>query len=222
MGYTVTWDEIDRLATVYKPYYSVVVYIGRHSVTIAGRLVDFDIPPRIMNSRTMVSMQTIAAIVGMDVLLDVNAEVVLLISPIRKIYPWPEYLPEHIPGAVLLNPNVKQLRHWADPPMRSRNAFYFIPQGIVDIVGCDAFWAWDEMYAQHHRGNWNSELMELVRYFDISREDFDAVIKQLRIVYESMASRGIIDINCERFELPNADVIFTFDNDLIRWFYRRE
>jgi hypothetical protein len=146
MGYTVTWDGIYRFATVYKPYYSVVVYIGRHSVTIAGKLVDVDIPPRIMNNRTMVSMQTIAAIVGMDVLLDVNAEVVLLISPIREIYPWPAHLPEHIPGSVTLHPNIFHSQHWSDPPMRSRLVFYTIPAEIQRLADHDSLVRWHDIY----------------------------------------------------------------------------
>jgi len=65
-------------------------------------------------------------------------------------------------------------------------------------------------------------VMSFVEHFNISREEFDAVFNSLREVREDQAARGIIDINHERFEIPNADIVFTFDNDIARYFFRRE
>lgn len=61
-------------------------------------------------------------------------------------------------------------------------------------------------------------LASFVEYFNINRVDFDEVIEEMRV---SAITYGL-DLTDEFYELPNADIIFTFNHDIIRYFYRRQ
>ena len=135
---------------------------------------------------------------------------------------WPEHLPQHTPGSIILYP---EHLHSSDvdiaTPMQFRIAFYTISADIMRLVeDVDEMWEWlDNM---GHDGYQTMTLMRFVEHFNISREEFDTVVDRMREGLEDMAARGRININSELFELPNADIIFTFDNDIVRYFYRRE
>jgi hypothetical protein len=103
--------------------------------------------------------------------------------------------------------------------MRFRHAFYDIPFNILSLVDSRVGWEWQLEFELYYVENDINVLMRFVQYFDISREDFDAVISDMQAIH---ARWDWWDMSEEGNELPNADIIFTFDNDLIRWFYRRE
>ena len=55
---------------------------------------------------------------------------------------------------------------------------------------------------------------------NISREDFDGAVQRMQELNDDHIARGF-SLDEER-EIPNGDIIFTFDMDIIRYFYRRE
>jgi len=95
-----------------------------------------------------------------------------------------------------------------------------IPAEIEMMVNDPTAGAWvdDNVIAnQNPEGPTVMPLVRFIQHFNISREDFVAVIEEMR-------ARAIAvgrDLYEELAELPNADIIFTFDNDIIRYFYRR-
>jgi len=61
-------------------------------------------------------------------------------------------------------------------------------------------------------------LVTFIKRFDISREKFDKALAkdwQKRVELEW-------DTSLEEFELPNPDIIYTFDNEIINAYYRRD
>lgn len=64
-------------------------------------------------------------------------------------------------------------------------------------------------------------LMRFVQVHNISREEFDSALNILIEAHEWFDTLGFIDLSIEDYELPNADIIFTFDNEIIRYYYRR-
>lgn len=61
-------------------------------------------------------------------------------------------------------------------------------------------------------------LKDFVKHFNISKSDF-LVATQKEI--DAANSLGI-DISKEEYEIPNADIIYTFDDEIINNYYRRE
>jgi len=61
-------------------------------------------------------------------------------------------------------------------------------------------------------------LVTFVKHFDIPKEKFIEATENLRKLYEELEE----DIYYEEWEIPNVEVIYTFDNDIINEYYRRE
>ena len=61
-------------------------------------------------------------------------------------------------------------------------------------------------------------LVSLVKRYNISREDFDKAVDS----YIARRIKSGTDMTLEEYEVPNADVIYTFDNELINRYYRYE
>jgi len=62
-------------------------------------------------------------------------------------------------------------------------------------------------------------LVAFIKHYKIERKDFiEAVLK----LYNFLIELGYDDIYDESLELPNADIIYTFDNEIINAYYRRE
>ncbi|MCI9448901.1 MAG: hypothetical protein HFE30_01440 [Clostridiales bacterium] len=62
-------------------------------------------------------------------------------------------------------------------------------------------------------------IVSFIKYFHISKEEFERVCAERRAFMEQMPS---YDVNGEDYELPNPDIIYTFDNDIINEYYLRE
>ena len=63
----------------------------------------------------------------------------------------------------------------------------------------------DEMY-----------LVSFIKHFNIPREEFDKAVK------EYISHRTTEELKKEFWEAPNADIIYTFDNEIINEYYRYE
>jgi hypothetical protein len=60
-------------------------------------------------------------------------------------------------------------------------------------------------------------VVSYVKAFNIPKEDFVSAIEEDRQACINLEQ----DLNDEMWELPNADIIYTFDNDIINYYYRR-
>jgi len=130
------------------------------------------------------------------------------------------------PRDIILDPDAHHssvIQMQEPPPFRV--VFYRVDSLFTDFVD------WDERTAFLRAvGDDALEIMTLARFvqhFNISREEFDNALNILRRgkreTYERDVERGFeVDFASEWNELPCPDIIFTFDNDIINAFYRRE
>ena len=214
LGFIVEWDEQNQIVSLKISDFMAQVQIGSYEMLINGQTVLLNTPARLVNERTMMFWDDLGSAIDMDVVWNISVRTIHVLEPFAPIENWPEHLPKHVPGSIILHPTE---RHWSLPPMRFRHAFYDIPSTVVNLVDVSEYNAWEPFAILYSNEDIN-ELMRFVQFFDISREDFDAAIESMRQSY----IRWGYDLTDEQYELPNADIIFTFDNDLIRYFYRRE
>ncbi|MDR3344257.1 MAG: hypothetical protein LBT21_01475 [Oscillospiraceae bacterium] len=63
----------------------------------------------------------------------------------------------------------------------------------------------------------------LVEHFKIPREKFDEYVEHMKSFYKELIDDDYyIDLNSEEYEIPNADIIYTFDDEIINNYYRRQ
>ena len=119
-----------------------------------------------------------------------------------------------LPNPLPLPDSIKPLEHpyhyESDEIMTFRECYYHIPGvfwRLVEPNRPDPTWVANEML-----------LATYVKYHNIAKEDFIEAVQQ---EYEWIVENGY-DIYSEGDELPNADIIYTFDNEIINAYYRRE
>ena len=105
-----------------------------------------------------------------------------------------------------------------------RSAFYTIPYSFVEIVGKDTYNEWEENIDYHPGESEEMLMLKYVQDFNISREDFDkANLKSAKIIKNDLDGRPCINpkdyANQEDDEIYNADIIYTFDEELIKNYY---
>lgn len=61
-------------------------------------------------------------------------------------------------------------------------------------------------------------LVSFIKRYNITREEFDKCVEEFKKNKESMG----FDLTEEEFEVPNADIIYTFDNDIINEYYKKK
>lgn len=236
-GFYVDWYEDSQMVVVQRfgPNIHMWITIGLQEIIVNSDILTIDVPAQIINDRTMIPIRAILESANMDVYWDSENRIVDIstnIPPIvwnRPDY-WPEHLPEHVPGSVELE-RQGDFVGFIDPalfPLRYRALFYGIPGQFEDLVpsserNLDLWW---------HPGVLAGEIMPLalfVQHYNISRESFDEAVElaiNARLNLNEWRLYHGINFNPykenEWSETPNADIIFTFDHDIIRYFYRRE
>jgi hypothetical protein len=125
-------------------------------------------------------------------------------------------LPVYVPGSIKLVP--KEYLDEFSFPVTKREVYYSI-SGAFEILAYPE--AADEIFNGYKTNGIEPTEMRLVtfvKHFNISRKDFEKAL-------EAERKRRIdvgFDISDEQYELPNADIIYTFDNEIINEYYRRE
>jgi hypothetical protein len=123
---------------------------------------------------------------------------------------------EYVPGSIPLLDN-DYYGYGVYRPYRL--LYYTIPDYICDLVSSDDF---NEWAAQHFWGGEKPDkrhemgMALFVKYFNIPREDFDKAVAIGNSVYSEYINSS------EEYEVPNSDVIYTFDNEIINKYYRYE
>ncbi len=104
-----------------------------------------------------------------------------------------------------------------------RMAFNNIPQPFIEIIGEETYREW-EKGKDFSVDSEEMAMLNFVRDFDISREDFDkANLKWAQIIENALDGKPCIFpkdyANQETDEIFNADLIYTFDEDQIKNYY---
>ena len=220
LGFEVEWEPAPQnRANLVKNGFNISVTIGGEAMNVNGRYILLDVQAQLINARTMLPLRAISEATGMEVRWDrENFIVSILTSDDLRPEPitdanWPEHLPRHIPGTITLHPQYVIV----DATLQYRFAFYNLPGQIRSLVSNEEANHWfRNIYANESLET--SIVMSFVQYFNIPREDFEGAVERLKKARISFGS----DLTDEYFELPNADIIYTFDNEIIRFFYRRE
>jgi len=84
-----------------------------------------------------------------------------------------------------------------------------IPEGTID----DLFEKDKDIYSEPQE----MVLVTLIKHCGIPRQDFEKAVNE----YIKMCASTGSDMAHEDFEIPNADIIYTFDNEIIDAYYRR-
>ena len=108
-------------------------------------------------------------------------------------------------------------------PQKYRHRFYSVYYPFVEIVGEETYDAWKESLNESS----DSEIMlmlQFVQYFNITREQFDkANLETAKIIRDKLDGRPCMRpmdyTNQEDDEIYNADIIYTFDEDIINAYY---
>lgn len=110
-------------------------------------------------------------------------------------------------------------------PRKYRNNYYSVPASFSAIVGRDAYFEWEDKYlAENYPDDSNEMVMAAyVKAFNISKEDFDRANLEYAKFIEETYSHICLDpqdyADQEMQEIYNADIIYTFDNEIINEYY---
>lgn len=136
----------------------------------------------------------------------------------------PEYVTwtEYVPGSIKLVPQNKDDFSFE---RKYRWVFYgyhieFRREMLTVEQSRDWGIYWDELVANSNGGETQEEMMlvTMIKRYNIPKETFQKAIN----AYLEMAVRLGHDLTHENYEVPNLDIIYTFDNEIINRFYRYE
>ncbi|MCR3956250.1 MAG: stalk domain-containing protein [Gudongella sp.] len=103
----VEWDPIDRKVTSTKGETTIVLYIGNTKATVNGETIIMDVPPRIINGRTLVPVRFITEAFGGDVKWDGIDRIVNILTDINEVETG-----LNIPGLNLTQNEFTALPNW--------------------------------------------------------------------------------------------------------------
>lgn len=107
-----------------------------------------------------------------------------------------------------------------------RDIYYWGPSFLIDLVGREAAGKWHNEVVQPNIDN-NTEpeemyLVSFIKYFGITKDVFEKECEEKRAYDQMLHDEYGIDITGEGYEIPNADILYTFDNEIINNYYLRE
>lgn len=103
--------------------------------------------------------------------------------------------------------------------------YYDVPYQFILIVGEDIYWEWDEQYNNQNPDETNVMVMKsFIEYFNISKENFEkANLEWAKVILNKMGSQPTMNpkdfANQETDEVYNADIIYTFNDEIINEYY---
>jgi hypothetical protein len=125
-------------------------------------------------------------------------------------------LPTYVSGSIKLAPDVVIEADFEFTPTK-RRLYYNIPGPFISLAQEGTL---DELFEKNkdiYSEPQEMALATLVKYCNISRQDFNKAVDE----YIKMCASAGFDMVEEQFEIPNADIIYVFDNEIINEYYRR-
>ncbi|MCI9448902.1 MAG: hypothetical protein HFE30_01445 [Clostridiales bacterium] len=100
------------------------------------------------------------------------------------------------------------------------------PSFLLDLVDREAANSWyNDVVVPNIENNTEPQEMytvSFVKHFKISKEEFEQANEQRKLLFEKFRVVNGDDISDEGHEIYNADIIYTFDNNIINNYYRRD
>jgi len=129
-------------------------------------------------------------------------------------------LPIYVPGSIKLEPadqNHGLFVMFSFLPTK-RYIYYGIPGEILDLGDVNASSEVFDRIQMPGKEPQEMAIFAYVKYCNISKVDFNNAIEKRKNFLLELSR----DLANEEYELPNADIIYTFDNEIINHYYRRE
>ena len=105
---------------------------------------------------------------------------------------------------------------WTFGPLTKRYVYYAINLFTLPIPAEAVGIYFDELW--HSAEPTEMAFLTFIKEYSIHKEVFEEAI---RVEWEDRNHLGL-DMTQEEYELPNPDIIYTFDNEIINAYYRRE
>ncbi len=129
-------------------------------------------------------------------------------------------LPEYVPGSIRLEDQALD-----DYPFerKYRISYYCLWSEFEDLLSeeekKDVGPWFTRLCAENNNGETQNEmiLVSFIKRYHVTREEFDVAVE--RFVANNADQN---DFNDEEWEIPNGDIIYTFDNEIINRYYRYE
>lgn len=135
----------------------------------------------------------------------------------------PKDLPIYVPGSMKLMPYVWEDFRFDRP---YRIIWYQIPGPFYDLLESEQKivdeWQWfyeDGIRTENGKTQTEMSLVTFIKRNNITREQFD---RALAVIMEKTNEEDVYGDRHEFFEWPNADIIYTLDNEIINRYYRYE
>lgn len=140
----------------------------------------------------------------------------------------PEVIPTFVKGDMLIyDPDeiIEQYPYGTTYTPIYRDIYYRAPSFLIDLVDRAEYDEWYNKVVQPDKEN-NTEPKEMytvsfVKYFHITKEDFEQACERKKQWFEKLRDENGDDISDELHEIHNADIIYTFDNEIINNYYKR-
>jgi len=126
-------------------------------------------------------------------------------------------LPLYMPESIQLEPDIYIMDDFGFRPTK-RRVYYKIPIELIDVYPEKIT---DELFKDNDICTEPTEMavVTMIKYCNTSKEAFKDVLGKIAKKYETAGTDVALQ---EEWELPNPDIIYTFDNDIINAYYRRE
>jgi hypothetical protein len=139
----------------------------------------------------------------------------IVVQPSKSLPPF--YVP---PESVELDPGEEYCDEDAAYFKRHYRMIYYAIPSPIDQLAEEGVPEFFEKISTEADGKEINEMLivTFVKKIDISKTDFEKALTEVAEIYEISG----FDVTQEAFEISNADIIYTFDNDIINAYYRRE
>ena len=105
-------------------------------------------------------------------------------------------------------------------PLHYRAIYYELDSTVGNMVDEKERGIW---YSEYQKAYGEKEATEMlyvsfIKHFNIPQADFEKFVEDREALYLAHGT----DVSDEMYEIPNPDIIYTFDNAIINEYYRRE
>ncbi|HPT78188.1 MAG TPA: hypothetical protein PK830_03670 [Candidatus Atribacteria bacterium] len=139
-------------------------------------------------------------------------------DPAVTFHPKYGKLPVYQPGSFKLDPQDDD-EYFAG---RKYRKIYYILWGefTAGLLNEEQWSEYDEWFEEEISGGEREEmlLVSFIKHFNITREQFDSAVEE----FTKRNTEAGWDMTREENEVPNGDIIYTFDNKIINEYYRYE